>query len=437
MRRRRHRKPYRTRQVETLLDGLGKKNEPAQDQRSKDRWKGHRNLDIQRNKELFEGLVALDFEFLIGQNFTASARVLSDLLPQSVLGRAQNGHGWFTDEFGTSLRFPDATFDRVLSILEAGDPNLKSHLVRRRRTDMLHGFGQWILSNLHKPELTLNLDGQPVFGIDFLADRVVDTRAFLTGLVMAGFMDDWSMREASMFEYKRTLGGYPFRLGGGDILIVDAANFQMCGLGNTGSMVFDDQELRTLCDVGVICRDRDVQYTYPEYDQAYFRRCMGDGVCDDMALIWIGAQHGLDAMLGGFIMDAIDTYDKYLLELTWGGYDTHLAGEIQNRIHEKEDEPLVDDRQILKLIHFAAKKNDPPLQLSSSHRRLIQVEANSEVPTVLNHWRFLTGEPVFDIKLGFSRVPAREFYKAAHERLRLAGMPIAEPSFIKFKGDLK
>lgn len=412
---------------------MGPKNNPARDERSRDKWKGHRTLDVQRNKELFEGLVTLDFEFLMGQNFTASTRVLADLLPQSVVGRAQNGHGWFTDEYGTALRFPDATFDRVLSVLEAGDPNLKGNLVRRRRTDMLHGFGQWILANLHKPEITLNINGQPLFGIDFLADRVVDTRAFITGLVMAGFMDDWSMREATMYEHKRTLGGYPFRMGGGDILIVDSANFQMCGLGDTGAHVFDELELGTLKDVGVICRDQNAQYSFPEYDQAYFRRCMGDGVCDDMAMIWIGARHGLDAMLGGFVMDAIDTYDKYLIELTWGGYDTHLAGEIQHRFQEKEDAPLVDDRRILELIHFAAKRNDPPLNLSSSHRRLIQVEGHSEVPTILNHWRFLQGEPVFDIKLGFSRVPAKEFYTAAHERLRLAGIPVKVPEFVKGK----
>ena len=49
---------------------------------------------------------------------------------------------------------------------------------------------------------------------------------------------------------------------------------------------------------------------------------MGDGVCDDLAMIYVGAQHGYDAMLGAFVMDAIDTYDKYLLDLTWGGFDT-------------------------------------------------------------------------------------------------------------------
>ena len=35
------------------------------------------------------------------------------------------------------------------------------------------------------------------------------------------------------------------------------------------------------------------------------------------------------------------------------------------------------------------------------------------MPTLLNHWRFLQGELVYDIKLGFSRVPAREFYEVA------------------------
>jgi hypothetical protein len=85
----------------------------------------------------------------------------------------------------------------------------------------------------------------------------------------------------------------------------------------------------------------------------------------------------------------------------------------------------------LDLIHAAAKANDPPVNVSSSHRRLIQVEPFSKVPTVLNHWRFLQGELVYEIKLGFSRVPARDFYGAAHARLEAAGLVLPTPRFTK------
>ena len=74
----------------------------------------------------------------------------------------------------------------------------------------------------------------------------------------------------------------------------------------------------------------------------------------------------------------------------------------------QKPQQLVDDRDILALIHFAAKRNDPNINLSSSHRRLIQFEPHAKVPTLLNHWRFLQGELLYDVKLGFSRVPARD-----------------------------
>jgi hypothetical protein len=432
-RRRRRRKRKAIDRVEVLLDLVKGKTDSRPERHSPSRWLGFRTLDLVRDRDTFERLVSLDFDFLMSQNFAATPGVLADLLPQSVLGRAQNGHGWFTDEFGTSLRFPDASFDRVLTVLESTDNNLRGHLVRQRRGLMLSGFADWLFANLARPELELIIDGCPLFGVDFLATKKVETRAFLTGLVLAGFMDDWSFREAAMLEHKRTFDGLPFHIGGGEILIVDREKFEMCGLGDTGSVLFDNEQLRTLRDIGVVCGDREAAYCYPDHDQAYFRRRMGDGVCDDLAMIYIGAQYGLDAMLGAFVMDAIDTYDKYLLDMAWGGFDTQLARRLQGHFQDLEDRPLVDDREILGLIHFAAKRNDPVINLSSSHRRLIQVEKNAKVPTLLNHWRFLQGELIYDIKLGFSRVPARQFYEVAQRRLAAAGLPVLDPCFFKGK----
>jgi len=247
-------------------------------------------------------------------------------------------------------------------------------------------------------------------------------------------MDDWTSRETAMLEHRRTFSGMPFHIGGGEILIVDREKFEMCGLGDTGSILFDNQQLRTLSDIGVICNNRHGDYHYPEYDQAFFRRRLGDGICDDLALIHTGAQHGYDAMLGAFVMDAIDTYDKFITQMAWGGFDVQLARRIQRHFMDLEDRPLVDDREIFDLIHFAAKRNEPTINLSSSHRRLIQFEATAKVPTLLNHWRFLQGEIIYDIKLGFSRVPARQFYEVAQRRLASVGLPVLEPRYFKGSG---
>lgn len=425
------------RRLDDLLDRAVGRTKDRWDSRDDDRERRRergpvvRTMDIRRDREIFERLTALDYDYLLCQRFTAGARVLGDLLPQSVVGRAQNGHGWFTDEFGVSLRFPDATFERVLSVLEKVDPNLRGLQVRERRGQLVTRFGQWLLANCDRPRLKLEIEGVPPLGIEFLAGHEVDTRAFCTGMVLAGFMDDWEHRRTAMLAHKRTWGGQPFNIGGGDIMIVDREKFEMCGLEDPGAMVLEPDQLRELRDYGVLLREGRGPYSFPDHDQVYFRRRLGDGVCDDLAMIWVAASYGYDALLGAFLMDGIDTYDKYLLEMTWGGYDTWLAGALQESFLEREDRPLVSDERIFDLIHFAAKRNDPPVNLSSSHRRLIQFEAQAPVPTVLNHWRFVMGEPVYDIHLGFARVPAEEFYGAAWHRLQSARLPVPAPRFLK------
>jgi len=428
---RRGRRRAAAERVEALLNSAHGHADDSRDHRRPDKqWTGYRTLDVKRDSELFAGLVALDFDYLMGLHFAAGPRTLMDLLPQSVVGRAQNGHGWFSDEYGTSLRFPDATFERVLSVLEKSDANLRAETVRRRRTAMLHGFGDWLLDNLERPELDLVTADGPLLGVEFLAGRARDTRAFLAGMVLAGHMDDWSFRATSMLRHKRTFGGLPYQIGGGEILVVDRGRFALLGLGDTGQSVFTDDHLSELSDLGVVVADPEGEHRFPARDQAFFRRRLGDGVCDDLALILVGARYGLDGMLGAFVMDALDTYDKFLLELTWGGYDSRLAREIQARFLAREGRPLVGDDEILDLIHFAAKRNDPPMPLSSSHRRLIQYEKHATTPTVLNHWRFLQGEPLDDIRLGFNRMPAREFYAAARDRLAAVGIDVPEPTWL-------
>ncbi|MCP4572396.1 MAG: hypothetical protein GY838_08620 [bacterium] len=416
-----------------LSSSQGRSDDSRDHRRPEQRWAGFRSLDVQRDRELFAGLVALDFDYLLGLRFAAGPRTLMDLLPQSVVGRAQNGHGWFSDEYGTALRFPDATFERVLSVLEKSDPNLRPAAVRKRRTSMLHNFGAWLFERLEAPELDLVFADGPLLGVDFLADRTWDTRAFLKGMVLAGHMDDWSFRATSMLQYKRTFGGFPYQIGGGEIMVVDPDRLALLGLGDTGQSVFTDDHLRQLRDLGAIVDDPAGEHRFPDRDQAFFRRRLGDGVCDDMAMVLVGARHGLDAMMGAFVMDAADTYDKYLLEMTWGGYDGWLAGGIQSRILEREGSPLVGDEEILDLIHFAAKRNDPPVPFSSSHRRLIQYEKNATTPTFLNHWRFLQGDPLDDIKLGFNRVPARDFYTAARDRLAAVGINVPVPTYLALR----
>jgi len=391
--------------------------------------RGVRYLTIKGNEPLFRRLCCDDFQFLMSQNIAAPAEVLEVLLPQSVVGRAQNGHGWFVDEYGAPLAFREASFDRVLSQLEGVWPHLRHDDVRRRRTVLTETVSDHVLAHVHQAEFALETGSGPLLGAEFLAGREVNAEAFLSGMVMAGFMDDIDHRRRARKLHQRDFDGEWYELGGGEIRVVNRGLFQAAGIGDAGQDAWDDHGLEELERVGVLMPEDERVWEYPHYDQVYFRRRLGDGVCDDLALIAIGIRYGLDALLGAFVMDGLDTYDKFLSRFTTKGSDTRLAEHIQTAWQERHGRPLVAEEEILDLIWFAAKNNSPRVNLSSSHRRLLQTEAGATVPTALHHWRFVDGRSLTSIKLGFTRIPAQDFYRAAEERCRAAGHPVPTPTF--------
>jgi len=432
-RRRRHQRRDRrlqaVRRIESILDAVRGRGRDDHDRRDPERGPRPRLLDVQRDGRLFDRLAALDFEYLLSRDFDAGLDTLRLLLPQSVLGRAQNGHGFWRDEVGTPLAFRDATFDRVLTALEKLDPQLKAPHVRRERGQRLAALADHVLAHVGEPEIPLEVGGEPLLGVEFLRGQKADSRDFLRGLLLAGWMDDLDRRLACMAFHRRTFAGDALELGGGRTYVVRPDLLHAVGIVDPGRGEYAPEDIARLVEVGVICPE-DREYARPEYEQAYFRLRAGEGVCDDLALMWIGVRHGWDAYLGAFLMDAVDTYDKFLWTFRPGGVDGRLAGAIAARWQERWGEPLVSDREILDVIRFGAKLNDPPAPLSSSHRRFIQTETGSKVPTLLNHWRFLQGEPVYEIELGYQRFPSRKFYGIARKRLEMLQIDVPEPDFV-------
>ncbi len=433
----RHRRFKRSRaaaeKVLHILDRLAGRSDDRFDRRRGARerhGRGIRYLTIRGNEELFAKLVHDDFEYLMGQRFAASPAIMQDLLPQSVVGRAQQGHGWFVDEFGSPLVFREATFDRVLTVLERSWSDLRGDLVRRRRTELVEEAANHVLSHLDAPEMPLETARGPLLGIELLRGQVVRTETFLKGMVLAGLMDDAAQRDMTRSWHRRAFDGQPYELGCGEIRVVVRERYTPLGITDASQREFTDEELETLERLGaVIPLDDDRLFPWPTYDQEFFRRRLGEGVCDDLALIHIGRTLGYDGLLGALVMDGIDTYDKFLAAYVSGGRDGRLATDIQQAWRQRHDTTLVRGEEVLDLIWFAAKNNVPRTQLSSSHRRFIQYEPGSRVATVHNHWRFVQGEPLFDIRLGFARVPAREFYRTAAERLQQVALPVPDPTF--------
>ncbi len=385
-------------------------------------------LSVKRDRELFYECVRRDFDYLKARKFAAGPDFMARVLPQSVLGRALNGHGWFVDAVGCPLVFADATFDRVCSVLEASAPELGHYRIRNWRNQQIERLLNHLEKHFNEPEIALADAEGPFFGVEFLRGRKVASAPFFKGLLLAGQMDDPDCRRRTLALMPFTFNDYELELGYGGQEVVAPERLEMLGLGDTGSRAFSLAERRQLIELNVIFTEKKT-YDYPRFDQAYFRRALGEGVCDDLALLYIGRGYGFDAMLGAFLSDAVDTYDKFLRQCRPGGMDGYLVERLLSRFWREQGAAPVTEMEVARLINFAAKRNQPVTRLSSSHRRLVQYERGSELPTLLLHWNFLMGEPLPKINLGFSREPAERFYQTAFLRFKAAKIPVPAPKF--------
>jgi hypothetical protein len=387
-----------------------------------------KQLSVKRDRDIFCECVQRDYAYLKAQKFAVGPEFTARVLPQSVLGRAQNGHGWFAAPDGQPLAFADVTFDRVCSVLEELDPQLGHLQIRGWRNYQIERLVNHLEKNFTDPFIALEDESGPLFGVDFFCGLKVEAEPFIKGLVLAGQMDDPDCRQRSLALLPFAFNDYELELGYGGQEVVAADRLEKLGLGDTGARAFSPAERRTLVELGVILTEPKT-YAYPEFDQAYFRRSLGEGVCDDLALLYIGRSYGFAALLGAFLSDAVDTYDKFLLQSRPGGMDGYLVNKLFSLAWQKYGAPPVTEDETSRLINFAAKRNLPATRLSSSHRRLVQYERGSDLPTLLQHWNFLEGKPLPKICFGFSREPAERFYRTAFLRFQAAELPVPAPIF--------
>lgn len=418
--------------INALLDCLsGKPNDSFDRKKPADYLKGREKVYLTKfNKQLFKSLTLSDFNYLLSLNFTCRRQILQVLLPQSVVGRAMTGRGWFTDKDGLPIKFSDVTFDKVLSAIEDQFSELNNMFARSYRSDLINNAFDHIKDNFDSDTLLLEIECEELLGVNFFKNNTVNTKTFLKGMVIAGFMDDYQMRQNTVKKYGKDFMGNIFDIGGGEQFIVKRKEFELLGINDPGKIEFTEDDIEKLEDSGTVFSSCTEKFSYPEYEKMFFRFKDDYGISDDLALISIGAIYGYDAMLGAFFMDAIDTYEKYLIEFSACGEDKNFAKIIQNYFIKKNGFPLISNEEIEKIIYISAKNNSPITYLSSSHRRFIQVEKGSTVPTFLNHWNFVSGDsPLYDVLLGYSKLPAKKFYTIAYQRLKNAGIEIKQPIF--------
>ena len=354
--------------------------------------------------------------------------VVRILLVQSVLGHAQNGHCEFRGDIISGERgeirnrasyiYPHATIPHIIAA--AGLDPEQTKLDRQTLVDNVY---QWVYQALEGKPNRLTLKNEPLLGVNFLRDYHVDPTIALKGMVLAGYMDKFQSRMATLEHFNhRALNGSELRIGGGETYLVDPNILILSGFDydSLANIEHNDDAIRYLRALELI-----VDSKAKHAESAFIRRKEGPGTSDDLAFLVIGAMYGqqnikdgISAMLGAFVVDAVDTYDKCVMYPAEKGLDEALADYIQEMWDKEHGQPLVSPQEIRTVIYLSAKHNVPKVRVSSSHRRLIQYHGDEIYrPTLQSHIAHLKGEETGDFKVGFGRMESKNFYKLATQRL--------------------
>lgn len=355
-------------------------------------------------------------EFLENLDLDLTSEYWEGLLVQSVQGRAQNGHGAFGRH---NVIYPDVG---IPDIIRAAGINLNK--AKKKRQKLISEVYEWTNLALERKVSRLVLKGKPLLGVDMLRDFKIDTESTLKGMVLAGYMDNYEWRQKTVEHFERTTGGKELVIGGGETYLIDPDMLTLAclGYGSVAQSEFEDHHIEYLRELGVILDRRD---QCKKVEGAYFRRKNGPGVSDDLAFIMIGKlighdklSKGVSAMLGAFVVDAIDTYDKCVMYPESGGLDEGLADYIQFAWKHAHGKPLVSPEEIMTVIYYGAKGNNPRVSASSSHRRLIEYNGTKRyMPTMGLHIRFVQGETLEEFPIGFTRMKSSTFYNRAATRV--------------------
>jgi len=162
-------------------------------------------------------------------------------------------------------------------------------------------------------------------------------------------------------------------------------------------------------DLGIILR-REVG-SNDRFRSGYVRHLVGNGVSDDLAVIVAGVKYGMDAAIGVYLIDAIDTLDKYVPVIYPGGMDERLGKIILSKVPG-----LISEDEITSFIR--AIWNSKEQIADSSQRRFLEIQYPVGVSAIEAHREFIrTGKPISGLLFGFDRIPSEEFYRNAQLRL--------------------
>lgn len=333
------------------------------------------------------------------------------ILPQTVCGRASEGHGFFRGQKISNIQISD-----IVSSIRG--INLEEMLLTRQ--NMVNDF-IWSIDNLMQGKINklINKKGEPIYGVNFLSDLPIqNNKESFKGAVIVGRMDSSIWRERTIKKFKTTLKKKPLKIGYGKEYLVNLKKLEPSGL-NQYNLSKENHSKKTIQDYRK--KKIIVQKKRKGIETVFIRHKQGRGICDDMAITSLGFLHGEFAMILGWCIDATDTYSKFIKYPVEGGADEWIGEYTAKKWHKKYHEELATPEECMEVIYLGAK-NNVPIYFSSSHRRFIEKEHGANTATFLEHLNFVkTGKFNPNYHLGFAQIPSKKFYNNLKRRFELYG----------------
>lgn len=332
------------------------------------------------------------------------------LLMQSITGHAQNGHCEFAGQ-----AYVNTTLDEIVDALSGiEDKRITPYIddiskknVKRIRDEVIEKLKSPFKKIIEGQEVTSLTDeeGNPLLGISTLRDvEIKNKEAFLIGGYLASKMDSYEWRT-------KVAEDYGVEMGGGECVAVNLDNLpKTLTLGDLA-----DNEWGKIIEVfiksGIIVGDDKIESS-DSIRNAYIRHKQGKGVSDDAAIIVAGTLYGEEAFWGAYLLDAIDTWDKYATYIFKGGADERFGEEIKPHINITDDE-------VIRFIYLSRKESGFP---DSSQRYFLQINEDVDQNALESHIKYLKGQSFKRMELGFKgeekRVLNVGFYKKLEKRLK-------------------
>ena len=291
----------------------------------------------------FLGAVHKCKSHLMGKTSALPSELYSLLVPQSIVGHAQQGHVAFEGS-----QYPNTTIEDVLEALGRSFKEFWSQ--RQRHIDDIRVWLDRAVRDPSDPRVShpVNAQGHYLAGCDLVrsfpkAQDVIDA---LAGFVYASRMDTydpWRVRVRERFSTQ---------MGGGRTVPIDLDRLRASGKTLVDLASEEHDDMRELIDQGIVIDE--MTLTSRSVTNGYARQRKGLGVSDDAAVIVAGTFRGAPGYVGALWADFVDTVDKNAVEIRPGGQDEELGKFVVRECERNGIDLGLDDDTCVSWIALAA-----------------------------------------------------------------------------------